>query len=201
MKETTSPILEHPVDEPAVFRPEKLLQRAATMMGKEQGTIPACCILDFDGELVAAAREIFRCSAMPDLALFSHQTATAHSQRISDRTHSRHGRCPVRCPGCRTADGLRVQAYHRLQFLRRSCRLASTAMSGSARPCFAGRGYVVPLSCSDSLGGGAREPGSDPGALRRRNAAFQYIGGQPGRPMRPIGRRDPRSSGTGPRAS
>ena len=40
MKETTSPILEHPVEEPAVFRPENLLQRAATMMEKSRERYP-----------------------------------------------------------------------------------------------------------------------------------------------------------------
>lgn len=62
------PILNHPTGEPAVFRPENLLQRAATMMGKDQGTIPACCVLDFDGELATVAREDFRatpCSTWP----------------------------------------------------------------------------------------------------------------------------------------
>lgn len=58
-KEGTYPVVDHPIAEAALFRPENLLQRAATMMGKEQGTIPVCCILDFDGELVTAAREIF----------------------------------------------------------------------------------------------------------------------------------------------
>jgi uridine phosphorylase len=36
-----------------------LLKRAADMMGKDQGAIPDCCLLDFDGELAAVAREEF----------------------------------------------------------------------------------------------------------------------------------------------
>lgn len=68
MKQAEPPILNHPTGEPAVFRPENLLQRAATMMGKEQGSIPACCVLDFDGELATIARKDFRatpCSTWP----------------------------------------------------------------------------------------------------------------------------------------
>ncbi|MHB9081908.1 MAG: nucleoside phosphorylase [Pirellulaceae bacterium] len=53
------PILNHPTVEPAVFRPENLLARASEMMGKEQGRLPACCVLDFDGELAPVAVEQF----------------------------------------------------------------------------------------------------------------------------------------------
>ncbi len=65
MEKETPPILEHPTDEPAVFRPENLLRRAAIMMGKDEGIVPSCCILDFDGELAAVATEKFRASPCP----------------------------------------------------------------------------------------------------------------------------------------
>lgn len=68
MKHGEPPILSHPTGEPAVFRPENLLERAAAMMGREQGTIPACCVLDFDGELAAVAEESFHaapCATWP----------------------------------------------------------------------------------------------------------------------------------------
>jgi uridine phosphorylase len=64
------PILNHPTGEPAVFRPENLLRRAATMMGKGRETIPACCVLDFDGELAVVAREDFRATPCPDWPCF-----------------------------------------------------------------------------------------------------------------------------------
>lgn len=53
-----APILDHPTQESALFRPENLLERAANMLGKVYGRLPACCLLDFDGELgpVAIAR-------------------------------------------------------------------------------------------------------------------------------------------------
>lgn len=59
------PIVNHATGEPAVFRPENLLQRAAAMMGREQGAIPVCCVLDFDGELAAVAREDYQASPCP----------------------------------------------------------------------------------------------------------------------------------------
>lgn len=62
------PITTHATDEPAVFLPENLLGRAASMLGREDGVLPACCLLDFDGELVAVAREQFGaapCSVWP----------------------------------------------------------------------------------------------------------------------------------------
>jgi nucleoside phosphorylase len=62
--------LNHPTGEPAVFRPENLLERAAAMMGREQGAIPVCCVLDFDGELADVAREDFRASPCPSWPCF-----------------------------------------------------------------------------------------------------------------------------------
>lgn len=59
MAQSVLPILNHPTTEPAVFRPENLLARASEMMGKEQGRLPACCVLDFDGELAPVAVERF----------------------------------------------------------------------------------------------------------------------------------------------
>ncbi len=70
MSRGAPPILGHPTGEPAVFRPENLLKRAATMMGKDQGTIPACCVLDFDGELAAVARDDFRATPCPTWPCF-----------------------------------------------------------------------------------------------------------------------------------
>ncbi|MFC1805699.1 nucleoside phosphorylase [Planctomycetota bacterium] len=62
------PIIDHPTDEAAVFLPENLLERAASMLRRERGTIPSCCVLDFDGELVPVARDRFGaapCAAWP----------------------------------------------------------------------------------------------------------------------------------------
>jgi hypothetical protein len=42
------PIWHHATEEPAVFRPENLLAKAATMLGCEQGRLPPCCVLDFE---------------------------------------------------------------------------------------------------------------------------------------------------------
>ncbi|MHB1131554.1 MAG: nucleoside phosphorylase [Chloroflexota bacterium] len=54
-----APILDHPTDEQAVFLPENLLERAAIVQGKARGSIPRCCLLDFDAELVPVARARF----------------------------------------------------------------------------------------------------------------------------------------------
>lgn len=70
MTANEAPITEHPVDEPAVFRPENLLDRAAAMLGREQGSIPPCCLLDFDGELVPTAIEHFEAKPCPVWACF-----------------------------------------------------------------------------------------------------------------------------------
>ncbi len=53
------PIVAHPTGEQSVFLPENLLERAASMMDKDHGGLPRCCLLDFDGELVPVARERF----------------------------------------------------------------------------------------------------------------------------------------------
>lgn len=64
------PIVEHPTAEPAVFRPENLLDRAAAMLGREHGDIPLCCVLDFDGELVPTAIELYDAKPCPVWACF-----------------------------------------------------------------------------------------------------------------------------------
>jgi nucleoside phosphorylase len=62
---TDLPILNHPTAEPAVFRPENLLARASEMLGKERGRLPACCVLDFDGELAPVAVKEFAAAPSP----------------------------------------------------------------------------------------------------------------------------------------
>ncbi|MHB1131105.1 MAG: nucleoside phosphorylase [Chloroflexota bacterium] len=57
--ELGAPILHHPTDEQAVFLPENLLERAAIVQGKARGSIPRCCLLDFDAELVPVALATF----------------------------------------------------------------------------------------------------------------------------------------------
>ena len=59
------PITDHDTDETAVFRPENLLERASSMMDKQAGCLPPCCLLDFDGELVPVARERFGATQCP----------------------------------------------------------------------------------------------------------------------------------------
>jgi nucleoside phosphorylase len=58
-----APILDHSTEEPSVFLPDNLLERAAVLQGKRRGPIPRCCLLDFDAELVPIAVERF--SARP----------------------------------------------------------------------------------------------------------------------------------------
>jgi len=65
-----APILRHPTAESSVFLPENLLNRAATMQGKERGPIPPCCVLDFDAELVPVAVEMFGARACDGWACF-----------------------------------------------------------------------------------------------------------------------------------
>lgn len=67
---TSLPLLDHPVSECAVFRPENLLERAAAMHGTESGSIPAACVLDFDAELVPVALEQFGAAPSPEWACF-----------------------------------------------------------------------------------------------------------------------------------
>jgi len=59
------PLTNHPIDEAAVFQPENLLERASSMMKKEDGLLPNCCLLDFDGELVPVARRLFGATPCP----------------------------------------------------------------------------------------------------------------------------------------
>ena len=59
------PITDHATNEPAVFRQENLLERASSMMDKQDGCLPPCCLLDFDGELVPVARERFGATKCP----------------------------------------------------------------------------------------------------------------------------------------
>jgi len=64
------PLLAHPTEEPSVFLPENLLSQASSMKGGSRSKIPTCCLLDFDGELVAVAREYFAASTSPDWPCF-----------------------------------------------------------------------------------------------------------------------------------
>jgi len=66
----TLPILQHATQEPSVFLPENLLAQAAAMKGGGRLGIPGCCILDFDGELVAVGREYFGARPSPDWPCF-----------------------------------------------------------------------------------------------------------------------------------
>ena len=67
---TDAPITSHPTDQPAVFLPENLLERAAEMLGKDRGAIPRCCLLDFDAELVSVAVERFGAGPCPEWPCF-----------------------------------------------------------------------------------------------------------------------------------
>lgn len=63
-----APIVDHPTDEESAFLPENLLKRSSSMLRKESGSLPRCCVLDFDGELVPVARDRFGatpCSVWP----------------------------------------------------------------------------------------------------------------------------------------
>ncbi|TYO96832.1 uridine phosphorylase [Geothermobacter ehrlichii] len=64
------PILAHPTEEPSVFLPENLLAKASSMKGGSRSKLPACCLLDFDGELVAVAREHFGATTNADWPCF-----------------------------------------------------------------------------------------------------------------------------------
>ncbi|MEN6494672.1 MAG: nucleoside phosphorylase [Thermoguttaceae bacterium] len=65
MSSENVPLLKHRLGEAAVFRPENLLARASEMMGKERGSLPSCCVLDFDGELAPVAVEWFGATPSP----------------------------------------------------------------------------------------------------------------------------------------
>jgi len=64
------PILDHPVDERAVFAPESLLNKAAAMQGRTRGVLPVACLLDFDAELVPVAREQYSAAPCPAWTCF-----------------------------------------------------------------------------------------------------------------------------------
>ena len=59
------PIVAHPTSEKSVFLPSNLLARAASMMDKDRGGLPRCCLLDSDGELVPVARQRFGAAPCP----------------------------------------------------------------------------------------------------------------------------------------
>jgi uridine phosphorylase len=69
-KKKFAPIMDHATDEPSVFVPENLLERAASMRGQRQAAIPSCCLLDFDGELVPVAKERYGAAPSPDWPCF-----------------------------------------------------------------------------------------------------------------------------------
>ena len=48
---TTLPILDHPLHAPSVFTPGSLMDDVRRARGIPEGTVPACCILEFDGDL------------------------------------------------------------------------------------------------------------------------------------------------------
>ena len=51
-----------------MFLPDNLLDRAATMLGKDRGSVPRCCVLDADAELIPVAMKRFGaapCAAWP----------------------------------------------------------------------------------------------------------------------------------------
>lgn len=66
----TYPILEHDFNEPAIFAPNKLLDKAAVMLGRSRGALPESCVLDFDGELVPVANSQFGASPCSEWTCF-----------------------------------------------------------------------------------------------------------------------------------
>ncbi len=64
------PLLAHPTEEPSVFLPENLLSQASSMKGRSRSNLPACCLLDFDGELVAIAQKHFGATTNADWPCF-----------------------------------------------------------------------------------------------------------------------------------
>ncbi|GAB4364607.1 MAG: hypothetical protein Kow00128_06430 [Deltaproteobacteria bacterium] len=50
--DSRSPLFEHDPSEEPVFRPENLLEGARRQKGLARGSVPAGCLLDFDGELL-----------------------------------------------------------------------------------------------------------------------------------------------------
>lgn len=64
----TLPLMNHPLDEPTVFRPEDLVAAVRQQRGIGKGSIPTLGILDFDGDLtdkLIARGEMQRCEHWP----------------------------------------------------------------------------------------------------------------------------------------
>ncbi len=62
------PLLNHPLGEPSVFRPEDLVDAVRGRRGLEASSLPDVCVLDFDGDLTDAlvdAGEVAPCRAWP----------------------------------------------------------------------------------------------------------------------------------------
>lgn len=51
MTSDSTPLLTHPLDAPSVFRPEDLMEAVRADRGLVTESIPALCVLDFDGDL------------------------------------------------------------------------------------------------------------------------------------------------------
>ena len=71
MTDTTTPetpLLHHPLDEPAVFRPEQLMAAVREQRGVGDQPVPGLCVLEFDGDLtdrLIARGEVRRCEHWP----------------------------------------------------------------------------------------------------------------------------------------
>ena len=62
------PLLNHSLDEPATFRPERLVAAVREQRGMGEGDISAIGILEFDGDLtdkLIARDEVRRCERWP----------------------------------------------------------------------------------------------------------------------------------------
>jgi len=60
----TTPLLDHPHEEPAAFRPDDLVRAVRTQRGAGPGSLPLVGVLEFDGDLTDAlvrADEVRRC--------------------------------------------------------------------------------------------------------------------------------------------
>lgn len=51
MPSDSTPLLHHPLTAPSVFRPEDLMQAVRADRGLATESVPALCVLDFDGDL------------------------------------------------------------------------------------------------------------------------------------------------------
>jgi len=69
-KRPSVPLLDHATDDPSIFVPENLLERAASMKGQRPASIPSCCLLDFDGELIQVVKDRFGAVACSDWPCF-----------------------------------------------------------------------------------------------------------------------------------